>query len=71
MSNVWFLVKLCAGKHHRSTNRCSRASEVKEEIFWSRCTEKYKIRSVKWPTQPPVQRVTGLFPGGKAAGAWR
>jgi hypothetical protein len=23
------------------------------------------------PTQPPVQRVPGLFPRGKAAGAWR
>ena len=23
------------------------------------------------PTQPPVQWVTGLFPEGKVAGAWR
>ena len=25
---------------------------------------------VLFPTQSPVQRVPGLFPGGKAAGAW-
>ena len=68
MSNVWFLVKLCAGKHHRSTNRCSRVSEVKEEIFWSWYTEKHKMRPVKWPTQPPIQRVTGRFPGVKRPG---
>jgi hypothetical protein len=23
------------------------------------------------PTQPPIQLVLGLFPGGKVAGAWR
>ena len=28
-------------------------------------------RPVLGPTQPPIQRVTGLFPRGKAAGAWR
>ena len=28
-------------------------------------------RSALGPTQPPAQRVTGLFTGGKAAGAWR
>jgi hypothetical protein len=28
-------------------------------------------RPVLWPTPPPLQEIPGLFPGGKAAGAWR
>jgi hypothetical protein len=28
-------------------------------------------RPAQRPIQPPVRYVTGLFPGGKAVGAWR
>jgi len=28
-------------------------------------------RPALWPNQPPVQWVTGVFPGDAAAGAWR
>ena len=28
-------------------------------------------RPAPWPTQHPVQKVPRLFPGGKAADAWR
>jgi hypothetical protein len=40
------------------------------ECLWGR-NFPHPSRLVMWPTQPPSQRVPGLFPGRKAAGAWR
>jgi len=38
---------------------------------WWRRDFPHTSRPGLWPTQTPVQCVPGLFPGGKAAGAWR
>jgi hypothetical protein len=40
------------------------------ECWWGRDLQ-HTSRPAMRHTQPCVKRVSGLFPGGKAAGAWR
>ena len=67
-SILLFTVFSCVKRSQYSDLLWAGSPEI--QSLWARDFP-HPSRPALWPTQPPVQWVPGLFPGGKAAGPWR
>ena len=67
-----FIPTYCGWGRHCSVGVATRYG-LDGPAIESRCGRDFPHTSkpARGPNQPPIQWVPGLFPGGKAAGAWR
>ena len=72
-TNIKFIIRsLYSVGHDSSVGRATRygLGGLGIESQWGRNIPN-PSRPALGPTQPPIKCIPGLFPGGKAAGAWR